>query len=89
MKTPPGELDLVLSQVREAALLTDLAGRAVRDRGKGVDLPEHPLPRRLLQNLPHGLAGTRSDTTLSVRTLFGGRKGRTQSLYARQGFLAG
>ena len=56
-KTSPGELDLALSQVREAVLLTDLVGRAVHDRGKGVDLPEHPLPPRLLQYLPHGLAG--------------------------------
>jgi len=36
-KTPSGELDLAPSQVREAVLLTDLVGRAVRDRGKGVD----------------------------------------------------
>jgi hypothetical protein len=46
-KTPPGELDLTLSQVREAVLLTELVGRAVRDRGKGVDLPELPHPRAL------------------------------------------
>src|SRR6266545_338878 len=39
-KTPSGELDLALSQVREAVLLTDLVGRAVRDRGKGVDPPD-------------------------------------------------
>src|SRR5258708_15301657 len=56
-KTPSGELELALSQVREAVLLADLVGRAVRDRGKGVDLPELPLRPRLLQNLPHGLAG--------------------------------
>jgi hypothetical protein len=56
-KTPPGELDLALSQVREAVLLADLVGRSVRDRGKGVDMPELPLPPRPLQNLPHGLAG--------------------------------
>src|SRR5260370_31821011 len=56
-KTPSGELELALSQVREAVLLADLVGRAVRDRGKGVALPELPLRPRLLQNLPHGLAG--------------------------------
>src|SRR5260370_8142845 len=56
-KTPSGELELALSQVREAVLLADLVGRVVRDRGKGVDLPELPLRPRLLQNLPHGLAG--------------------------------
>src|SRR5258708_13808378 len=56
-KTPAGELELALSQVREAVLLADLVGRVVRDRGKGVDLPELPLRPRLLQNLPHGLAG--------------------------------
>jgi len=46
-KIPSGELDLALSQVREAGLLTDLVGRAIRDRGKGVDLAELPLPRAL------------------------------------------
>jgi hypothetical protein len=33
-KTPPGELDLTLSQVREAVLLTDLVGRAFVTTGK-------------------------------------------------------
>jgi transposase, IS30 family len=56
-KGPSGELELALSQVREAVLLADLVGRTVRDRGKGVDLPELPLRPRLLQDLPHCLAG--------------------------------
>jgi hypothetical protein len=46
-KTPPGELDLALSQVHEAVLLADLVGRAVPDRGKGVDLPNIRSPRAL------------------------------------------
>ena len=56
-KCPPSEFERALSQVREAALLAELVGRTVRDCGKGVDLPELPFRPRLLQDLPHCLAG--------------------------------